>query len=177
MDMCLRVLKESNNRRFYSYSVRNSVLIISHITFRDCRKHIFSDHLSRNSCKCQARKCFPPLLLSRDRLASLTNNGVNGHNGLPGRDGRDGAKRENCVVGPPGPRRERNGTKRNSHLSQKLETVRVEEQRRSWHVLKIRRPVYKRLFKSRAMCYQKGDVNQTCQQSVGSRQSELASKS
>ena len=42
-------------------------------------------------------------------------NGVNGHNGLPGRDGRDGAKRENCVVGPPGPRRERNGTKRNSH--------------------------------------------------------------
>ena len=99
----------------------------------------------------------------KDRLASLTSNGVNGHNGLPGRDGRDGAKRENCVVGPPGPRRERNGTKRNSHLSQKLETVRVEEQRRSWHVLKIRRPVYKRLFKSRAMCYQKGDVNQTCQ--------------
>ena len=39
-------------------------------------------------------------------------NGVNGHNGLPGRDGRDGAKRENCVVGPPGPRSERNGTKR-----------------------------------------------------------------
>ena len=32
--MCLRVLKESNNRRFDSYSVRNNVLIISHITFR-----------------------------------------------------------------------------------------------------------------------------------------------
>ena len=31
--MCLRVLKESNNRRFDSYSVRNNVLIISHITF------------------------------------------------------------------------------------------------------------------------------------------------
>ena len=30
--------------------VRNSVLIISHITFRDCRVHIFSDNLSRNSC-------------------------------------------------------------------------------------------------------------------------------
>ena len=30
-------------------------------------------------------------------------------------------------------------------------------------MFKIRRPVYKRLFKSRAMCYQKGDVNQTCQ--------------
>ena len=41
VDVCLRVLKESNKSRFYSYSVRNSVLIISHITFRDCRLHIF----------------------------------------------------------------------------------------------------------------------------------------
>ena len=49
MDICLRVLKESNNRRFDSYSVGNSVLIISPITFRDCRVHIFSDNLSRNS--------------------------------------------------------------------------------------------------------------------------------
>ena len=30
--------------------VRNSVLIISHVTFRDCRVHIFSDNLPRNSC-------------------------------------------------------------------------------------------------------------------------------
>ena len=50
MDICLQVLKESNKSRFDSYSVRNSVLIISHITFRDCRVHIFSDNLSRNSC-------------------------------------------------------------------------------------------------------------------------------
>ena len=35
MDLCLQVLKESSKRRFDSYSVRNSVLIISHITFRD----------------------------------------------------------------------------------------------------------------------------------------------
>jgi len=41
MDICLRVLKENNNSRFDSYSVRNRVLIISHITFRDCRWHIF----------------------------------------------------------------------------------------------------------------------------------------
>ena len=41
MDICLRVLKESNKSRFDSYSVRNSVLLISHITFRDCRVHIF----------------------------------------------------------------------------------------------------------------------------------------
>ena len=27
----------------------NSVLIISHITFRDCRVHVFSDNLSGNS--------------------------------------------------------------------------------------------------------------------------------
>ena len=50
MGVCLRVLKESNKSRFDSYSVRKSVLIISHITFRDCRVHIFSDNLSRNSC-------------------------------------------------------------------------------------------------------------------------------
>ena len=50
VDICLRVLKESNKSRFDSYSVGNSVLIISHITFRDCRVHMFSDNLSRNSC-------------------------------------------------------------------------------------------------------------------------------
>ena len=50
MDVCLRVLKESNKSRFDSYSIRNSVLIISHITFRNCRVHIFADNLSRNSC-------------------------------------------------------------------------------------------------------------------------------
>ena len=50
MDICLRVLKESNKNRFNSYSVRNSVLSISHITFRDCPVHIFSNKLSRNSC-------------------------------------------------------------------------------------------------------------------------------
>ena len=50
MDICLRVLKESDKRMFDSYIVRNSVLIIPHITFRDCRVHIFSDNLSRSSC-------------------------------------------------------------------------------------------------------------------------------
>ena len=50
LDVCLRMLKESDHRRFNSHSVRNSVLIISHITFQDCRVHIFSDNLSRNSC-------------------------------------------------------------------------------------------------------------------------------
>ena len=41
MDICLRVLKESNKSRFNSYSVRSSVLLISHTTFRDCRVHNF----------------------------------------------------------------------------------------------------------------------------------------
>ena len=41
MEICLWVLKESNKSRLDSYSVRNSVLIISHITFRDCRVHFF----------------------------------------------------------------------------------------------------------------------------------------
>ena len=51
MGVCLRGLKESNKIRFDGYSVRNnrnSVLIISHITFWDCRLHIFSDNLYRN---------------------------------------------------------------------------------------------------------------------------------
>ena len=51
MEVCFRVLKESNKSRIDSYSRQeqfNSVLIISHITFRDCRVHIFSDNLSRN---------------------------------------------------------------------------------------------------------------------------------
>ena len=56
MDVCLRVLKESNKSRFDSYSVRKSVLIISHITFRDCRVHSFSDNLSRNSCICAPKR-------------------------------------------------------------------------------------------------------------------------
>ena len=50
MAVCLRVLKESNKSRFDSYSIRNSVLIISHTTFRDCPVQFFSDNLSRNSC-------------------------------------------------------------------------------------------------------------------------------
>ena len=50
MEMCLRVLKESNKVGSTATVVRNSVLIISYITFRDCRVHIFSDNLSRNSC-------------------------------------------------------------------------------------------------------------------------------
>ena len=49
MEMCLRVLKENNKSRFAATVVRNSVLIISHVTFRDCHVHIFSDNLSRNS--------------------------------------------------------------------------------------------------------------------------------
>ena len=41
---------QRNKSRFDSYGVRNCVLTIFHITFWDCRVHIFSDNLSRNSC-------------------------------------------------------------------------------------------------------------------------------
>ena len=41
--------QKSSKSRFDSYSVRNSVLIISHITLRDYRVYIFSDNLSQNS--------------------------------------------------------------------------------------------------------------------------------
>ena len=42
MDICLRVLKGKQQIRFDSYGVRNSELIVSHISFRDCRVHIIS---------------------------------------------------------------------------------------------------------------------------------------
>ena len=50
MKMCLRVLTESNKSRFDSYSRQEQC--IDHIPYylRDCRVHIFSDNLSRNSC-------------------------------------------------------------------------------------------------------------------------------
>ena len=38
---CLRLLKESDTSSFESFSVRNGVLIISHITFWGCHLHIF----------------------------------------------------------------------------------------------------------------------------------------
>ena len=52
LEMCLRVLKYSRSLSVVQTATvaRNSVLIISHFTFRDCRVHIFSDNLSRNSC-------------------------------------------------------------------------------------------------------------------------------
>ena len=56
MDVCMRVLKESGKSRFDSYCVRISVLIMCHITFRNCRLHSFSDNLSRNSCMFRAKE-------------------------------------------------------------------------------------------------------------------------
>ena len=73
--MFFRVLKESNKRRFDSYSVRNRVLIISHITFRDCRVHIFADNLSRNSCICNSRR----VLLLSTQVAQVRNMSIGGH--------------------------------------------------------------------------------------------------
>ena len=42
--------KESNKSKFESYSDRNSVLILSHMTFRYCGVLIFSNNCSLNSC-------------------------------------------------------------------------------------------------------------------------------
>ena len=65
MDVCLRVLKESNKSRFACYSVRSRVLIISHIIFEDCRVHIFSDNLSRNRCKKRFKQAIAVLMKKR----------------------------------------------------------------------------------------------------------------
>ena len=51
MELCVRVLKESNKSRFDSYSVRNSVLIVSHIAFQDDHMHILYENLFQNSCR------------------------------------------------------------------------------------------------------------------------------
>ena len=42
IDVCLQVLKESHKSRFDS--VRNNVLIISHITFQDCCVHMKNEN-------------------------------------------------------------------------------------------------------------------------------------
>ena len=48
MDARLRVLKESNKIRFDDSCVRNSILIISHVTFRDYRRaHFFRQPFSK----------------------------------------------------------------------------------------------------------------------------------
>ena len=47
-------IKESNKIKFDSYSVRNSVLIISHITFSRLSRAHFFNNLSRNSCMQQS---------------------------------------------------------------------------------------------------------------------------
>ena len=49
MDICLWVLKESKKSRFDSYGVRNSVLIICHITYWDCCIHTCSNDLSQTN--------------------------------------------------------------------------------------------------------------------------------
>ena len=74
-EVCLRMLKESNKSRFDSYSVRNSVLIISHITYRDCRVHISSDNLSRNSCTLSQSKLLEktiPFTAAHTYMAHIT---------------------------------------------------------------------------------------------------------
>ena len=69
--LCFRVLKRSSKSRFDSSSFRNSVLIISHITFRDCRMHFFSDNLSRNSCIQDLRTIDPPTRNLRSSSSNL----------------------------------------------------------------------------------------------------------
>ena len=50
IDVCMRMLTENNNIRFDCYSVRNSVLIISHINFWDCSVHIFLTTFLEKHC-------------------------------------------------------------------------------------------------------------------------------
>ena len=47
MDVSLRVLNKGNKSRFHNYSVRNSVLIMSEISFWDCPVRFFRQHFSK----------------------------------------------------------------------------------------------------------------------------------
>ena len=78
MDVCLRVLKESIKSRIDTFGIRNSVLIISHITFRDCRWHFF-DKFSRNSCCVKAALASPKsgLLAAFDCVHKWIQNNAN----------------------------------------------------------------------------------------------------
>ena len=49
-DICLQVLKEATKVGSTATVVKYGVMIISHITFRDCRVHFFGVNLSPNSC-------------------------------------------------------------------------------------------------------------------------------
>ena len=82
LDVCLRVLKESNKSRFDSYRVSNSELIISlSITFRDYRVYIFSNNFSRNSCILTGlNEGFSTFLMTKYQMP----------NKCPGGDGMDG---------------------------------------------------------------------------------------
>ena len=62
--LCFRVLKRSSKSRFDSYSVRNSVLIVSHITFQDCRVHFFPTaflEIAVYTCKYELTGCIAGL--------------------------------------------------------------------------------------------------------------------
>ena len=70
MEMCLRVLKESKKSSFDNYSRQDYVLIMSHVTFRACCGHSFSDNLSRNSCKKNRFHVAVGLFINRSRKTS-----------------------------------------------------------------------------------------------------------
>ena len=79
MDICLRVLKESNKSSTATV-VGNSVLIISHNAIRDCRVHVFSDNLSRNSWirKADALKTYAVSKCPKRQLTLYTSNMIIG---------------------------------------------------------------------------------------------------
>ena len=57
-------LKRSSKSRFDSYSVRNSVLIVSHITFQDCRGYFFLTaflEIAVYACKYELTGCIAGL--------------------------------------------------------------------------------------------------------------------
>ena len=79
MDICLRMLKESSKSSTATL-VGNSVLIISHNAIRDCRVHVFSDNLSRNSWirKADALKTYAVSKCPKRQLTLYTSNMIIG---------------------------------------------------------------------------------------------------
>ena len=70
MDVCLRVLKESNTKDVLTATVSGTVYwSYPKFTFRHCRVHIFADNLSQNSCTHKSHygswyTVFPSVLLN-----------------------------------------------------------------------------------------------------------------
>ena len=108
MDICLRLLKESNKRRFDSYSDRKSVLNISHMTFRivtctffpqPCSKQLYISNRFFETqpieiCSHLSEKASKGRFLKREKLQNHSNEGKGKEKKKERGEGKDDKKKK-----------------------------------------------------------------------------------